>query len=250
MTAISIAVWQVLRHQSVDWIAILGLSVLICVLVFLAIWINSKSQREFDKQLDNTREEIRKDVSALIEAKIQPAAALPIEQPAPSQPENEVLSLLQKDATTLSMRLLEFLEAQGPPPQPKYTAEEIQRMSLAKSRQLIEAHDKDYDFACEYHFGGNAVEGVKSADELHKLMMARFMLLHPWYEKVRASYELEFRIEVERMNNRFAVEGLGDNILKVPVEGKMGRENIKAIASKLWELAYKVREKKVKIENS
>jgi pyruvate/2-oxoglutarate dehydrogenase complex dihydrolipoamide acyltransferase (E2) component len=80
-------------------------------------------------------------------------------------------------------------------------------------------------------------------------MMARFMLLDPWYEKVRASYELEFRTEVEKMYNRFSVEGLTDDVLKVPIQGKMGRENIRAIASKLWELAYKMREKGITIEN-
>jgi len=152
-------------------------------------------------------------------------------------------SALQWDALSLSLRLLNFIEAQGPPPQPKYSADEVRRMPL-------DMNDKDLDFACEFHFGGNVSDGgPQTSEELQKLMMARFMILDPWYEKVRASYALEFRSEVERMYNRFSIEGFTDDVLDVPVQGKMGRENIRAIASKLWELAYKVREKGISIEN-
>ena len=116
--------------------------------------------------------------------------------------------------------------------------------------QLIRKNNKDFDFACDFYFGGNITEGgPKTSEELQKLMMARFMLLDPWYEKVRAKYALEFRDEVERMYNRFSIEGLTDEVLHVPVQGKIGRENIRAIAWKLWELAYKIREKGVSIEN-
>jgi hypothetical protein len=52
------------------------------------------------------------------------------------------------------------------------------------------------------------------------------------------------------MNNRFVLEGLSDEILKVPIQGRMGRQNILAIASKLWELAYKFREKGISIEDT
>jgi hypothetical protein len=38
--------------------------------------------------------------------------------------------------------------------------------------------------------------------------------------------------------------------LKVPIQGRMGRQNILAIASKLWELAYKFREKGISIEDT
>ncbi|MGB6742390.1 MAG: hypothetical protein WBE38_01950, partial [Terracidiphilus sp.] len=144
-----------------------------------------------------------------------------------------------------------FITAQGPPPTPKYTREQIDAMSSSQTKKLIEKKDKDFDFACEFYYGGNISEGgPKTADQLHALMMARFMLLDPWYEKVRAGYELEFRSEVEATYNRFALEQLSDEILKVPIQGKMGRENVRAIASKLWELAYKLREKGVKIEEA
>lgn len=252
-----VALWQKLLHHSVDWYGILGLFVLTCALLFLAIRLSSRqskglSDREFNEKLDRTRKEIEAQVSSLIDAKINtPAVVNQAEQqevPAPTV--TKLISPLQDGALTLSMKLLSFIEAQGPPPIPKYTRKEIDLMPSAEMKSLILENDKDFDFACEYYYGGNIAEGgPQTADEMHKFMMARFMLLHPWYEKVRASYELEFRVEVERMYNRFAIEGLGDDILKVPVDGKMGRENIRAIASKLWELAYKVREKEVSIEN-
>jgi hypothetical protein len=161
------------------------------------------------------------------------------------------LSPLQQDALFLSTRLLDFIEAQGQPPQPKYTRAEIDRMSSAETERLLRAHDRDFDFACEFHFGGgNFFDGPRTADELSKLMTARFMLLDPWYEKVRASYDLQFRDEVEQMRNRFSVEGLPDDVLRVPVQGKMGRENIKAIASKLWELSYKLRDREISLEEA
>ena len=151
----------------------------------------------------------------------------------------------------LSERLLSFLEVQGSPPKPKYTREEIDKMSLAESRRLLDSNDGDYAFACEYHFGQNFDKGrCETPQQLAALMLARFMLLDPWYEKVRAGYEIEFRQEVEKMNNRFVLEGLSDEILKVPIQGRMGRQNILAIASKLWELAYKFREKGISIEDT
>lgn len=165
----------------------------------------------------------------------------------------EMFTPLQKDALSLALNLLDFIKAQGEPPKPKYTREQIERMSSEDTGRLIRANDKDFDFACEYWFGGadGVQDGVRTEDQLAKLLMARFRLLDPWYEKVTAGYELEYRQEVERMRHRFALEGLSDdNLLQVPIQGKLGRENIKSIAAKLWELAYKVREKGVVIENA
>jgi pyruvate/2-oxoglutarate dehydrogenase complex dihydrolipoamide acyltransferase (E2) component len=80
--------------------------------------------------------------------------------------------------------------------------------------------------------------------------MARFRLLDPWYEKITAGYNLEFRAEVERIHDRFAVEGIADESLKVPAQGRLARKEIRGIASKLWELAYKLRDKEVEIEEA
>lgn len=154
---------------------------------------------------------------------------------------NQALTPLQLDAMTLSMNLISFIEDQGPQPTPKYTLAEIHAMSSDQSRALIEGKDKDYDFSCEYHHGTLRGDGPYTASEIQTFTMARFMLLDPWYSKIKASYELRFRTEVETMRNRFAVEGLVEDLLRVPVEGKMGRESIRAIAAKLWELAYEVR---------
>jgi hypothetical protein len=67
--------------------------------------------------------------------------------------------------------------------------------------------------------------------------------LSPWYQKVDAKYAIEMKGKVETMRNRFAVEGMADSTLLLPVEGKDGEKTIRAIAAKLWELAYKLSEK-------
>jgi len=87
-------------------------------------------------------------------------------------------------------------------------------MPTEEMRSLIIAKDKDFDFSCEYHFAKFRRGAPQTADELQKQIMARFTLLDPWYETVRAKYELEYRTEVERMANRFAVEQLSDEILR------------------------------------
>jgi hypothetical protein len=167
--------------------------------------------------------------------------------------QSTIFSSLQMDALGLSAKLLDFIEQQGSPPVPKYTAEEIRSMALSKSRSLIESNDRDYDFACEFHFGGRdeAAQGDWSAVRFQTQMMARISLLDPWYEKVRASYALsKLGEEVKRMRDRFAVEGLVENDLNLPIEGAKARENIKKVAAYLWGLAYKIREKGIYIEDS
>lgn len=232
------------------------------VLLSLAVWLTSRknrglSEQELNEKFAQTRKEIESEVSRIIESKIHvDAPTIQESQPAQAKADDDdpiksLLSQLQTDALVLSVRLLAFIDAQGPPPKPKYSQEEILRMSSAETKRLILANNRDFDFACEYYYGGNvSEEGPRTSEELQKLMMARFMLLDPWYEKVRARYALEFGHEVEQMYNRFSIEGFTDDVLRVPVQGKMGRENIRAIASKLWELAYKVREKEVSIKDS
>ena len=98
-------------------------------------------------------------------------------QPEPKpDPLTALLSPLQRDALLLSERLLSFLEVQGSPPKPKYTREEIDKMSLAESRRLLDSNDGDYAFACEYHFGQNFDKGrCETPQQLAALMLARFM---------------------------------------------------------------------------
>src|ERR1035441_1630210 len=252
--------YERVRNLPIDWIVIVGIVIVSFALISVAVWAASRqskgfSEQELDKKLTQIRKEIESDVSQMIESKIHGTPAIRETESAPARvaddPVKPFLSQLQMDALVLSVKLLNFIEAQGPPPKPKYTQKEINKMSSTETKRFILANDKDFDFACEYYFGGNVTEGEpRTVEELQKLMMARFMLLDPWYEKVRASYALEFRQEVEQMYNRFSKEGLTDDVLQVSIQGKMGRENIRAIAPKLWELAYKMREKGVSIEDS
>ncbi|HZL50548.1 MAG TPA: hypothetical protein VFC37_06320 [Terracidiphilus sp.] len=159
------------------------------------------------------------------------------------------LSPLQIDALTLSTRLLQFIEAQGPPPIPKYTREQLDAMSSERWKALVQSGDKDFDFACEYYYGGNLDRTTpESRDEVHKQMNARAMLLHSWYQKIRAAYNLNFKKKVEEMYHRFVLEELAEQVLLVPDGIGMRKEDVLAIANKLWELAYKLREKGVVIE--
>jgi hypothetical protein len=245
-----------LRNIPLDWFLWWGLLGVSFVLVSLAIWIASRkgkslTQQELSQKFTEVQEQIESEVSRIIDDKLghvarpEPQGIAPLEQQSEPIPP---LSQLQKEAVLLSMRLLDFIEAQGQPPTPKYSRSQIEQMSSAEVKRLVSENNKDFDFACEFYYGGQT-GGPMTSEQLQTLMMARFMLLDPWYEQVRAKYALEFRDEVERMYNRFASEGLTDDVLHVPVQGKMGRENIRAIASKLWELAYKIREKGVSIEN-
>lgn len=112
------------------------------------------------------------------------------------------------------------------------------------------AHDRDFEFACEFYYGGASTDGPRNADQLERNILARTSLLDPWYDKISASYILQFQPTVERMRNQFRAAGEpdSDNALLMPVQGRSGRENIKAIARKLWELAYKIQEKEAVIE--
>lgn len=264
VTTLCVGIYQYVRHQNVDW---WGLLVLGCAAGFF-MWLvfkrhipqsdrENKLEKLPDLRLETERqqiEEIHKGEVHRIEVTHNAELSRARECYEQCKAEKKVLAeklelftTLQVDALSLSSRLLGFIEAQGKPPLPKYTREEIDRISLPESRRLIDAHDGDYAFACEYHFGQNFDKGMcDTAEQLAALMNARFMLMDPWYEKIRAGYDLEFRTQVEQIHNRFAIEGLSDDVLKVPVQGRMGIENICAIAKRLWELAFKLREKAVR----
>jgi hypothetical protein len=108
-------------------------------------------------------------------------------------------------------------------------------------RKLIEAEDGDWFEACTYYGTGDF---QLSAQGYSNQIIARCNRLLPWYEKVRARYALDFKDQVEKLHNRFAVEGASDDTLLIAIQGRDGIKKIKAIASKLWELAYTISEKR------
>jgi len=147
---------------------------------------------------------------------------------------------LQIDAIRLSADLLDFLKRIGPPPSPKYTAEDIEKMTSVQMRSLIDAHDGDFLEACEYYRPG----GIPfSPTQLESQLTSHMKRLFPWYQRVAASYALELQNKVETMRNRLAVEGMADSIFSLSVEGRDGEKTIRAMAAKLWELAFKLGEK-------
>jgi hypothetical protein len=150
------------------------------------------------------------------------------------------LSSLQIDAMRLSLELLDFLKRIGTPPAPKYTAAEIDNMTSARMKELIDANDGDFFEACEYYRAGRiAFNQAQSQSQL----TAQWTRLFPFYQKVAASYALTFKDKVEAMQHRFTIEGMADWVLSVPVQGAVAIENIRAIAAKLWELALRVSER-------
>ena len=108
--------------------------------------------------------------------------------------------------------------------------------------RLIESNDGDYSEACAYHDGDHRIFDLTS-DGLYRGIANRHTRMVPWYEKVRASYALEMRARVEEMRNRFSVEGLSDGDLLLPVENFDSTKNVRLIAAKIWELAFKLEEK-------
>jgi hypothetical protein len=150
------------------------------------------------------------------------------------------LTALQVEAMQLSSELLDFLRRLGPPPAPKYTAEEIDKMTGAQMEALIKANDGDFLEACEYYRPGGI---AFTRQGLENQLTSHWTRLLPWYRKVEAAYALELRSKVETMCNRFLMYGFSDNELPCPVEGRDAEKNIRTMASKFWELAYKVGEK-------
>jgi hypothetical protein len=151
-----------------------------------------------------------------------------------------VLNPLQIDALRLSTALLDFLIRLGPEPAPKYTAAEIDNMTSARMKELIDANDGDFFEACEYHRAGRL---AFNPAQLETQLTTRWTRLLPWYQKVASSYALEFESKVENLAHRFAIEGMSDQVLLLPVQGGHIVDTVQAIAAKLWELAYKIGEK-------
>src|SRR6266576_6163840 len=151
-----------------------------------------------------------------------------------------VLRPLQIDALQLSTNLLEFIKQLCVPPTPKYSRKQYERMPSEEMRKLINAQDGDWIEASIYYGAGNF---TLTAQAYEKEMVARWTRLFPWYEKVRARYALEFKEKVDKLNNRLAVEGIRDDSFSLPVADRDGVNNIRVIASKLWESAYAVAEK-------
>jgi hypothetical protein len=152
-----------------------------------------------------------------------------------------ILTPLQTEAIQLSTKLLEFVKELGEPPPPKYTREQFDNMHSGEMKKLCNAHDGDWLEAVEYYGNGQFLltqQGYSSE------IVARCNRLLPWYEKVKARYALEFKEKVETLSYRFAVEAVSDGKLLVPIQGRDGIKNIRAVASKLWELSYTVAEKR------
>jgi hypothetical protein len=151
-------------------------------------------------------------------------------------------SSLTSDALQLSIDLLRFLNKLGTEPAPKYTRDQLARLPGSETQRLIESNDGDYSEACAYHDGDHRIFDLTS-DGLYRGIANRHTRMVPWYEKVRASYALEMRARVEEMRNRFSVEGLSDGDLLLPVENFDSTKNVRLIAAKIWELAFKLEEK-------
>ena len=160
---------------------------------------------------------------------------------------------LQIEAMQLSIGLLKLVRRLGPEPTPKYSEYDINVMPEAQRRHLLTINDKDFRESCEYHFGeANAHSGgpMQTAEQLHASLMAHYRLFDPWYERVKAAFALECEADVERIRNRFIVEGISDDqILLTPREGREGVGTIKTMAAKLWEMTYKAGERVIENEN-
>ena len=113
-------------------------------------------------------------------------------------------------------------------------------MPSSEMKKLIQAEDGDSIEACTYYGTGDF---QLSTQGYSNQIIARCNRLLPWYEKVRARYALEFQQQVENLRNRFAIEGMSDRAYDASA-GQRCIKTIKAIASKLWELAYTVTEKR------
>src|ERR1017187_2228451 len=158
-----------------------------------------------------------------------------------AQPAQPGLSPLQIEALQLSGELLAFLKQLGPPPAPKYTAHEFHNMPASQMKALIEAKDGDFLEACEYYRPGDT---AFTRQRLENQITGRWMRLLPWYQKLEAAYTLKgFKEKVETLRNRFLLDGITDEVLLMPIEGKYGEQRIRNIAAKIWELAYKIGEK-------
>lgn len=163
-----------------------------------------------------------------------------------------ILDSLQIDALHLAEELLGFAKEVGPPPWPKYSRDQIRGMSMPNARRLIEEDDRDYSLACEFWFGERVDDPPNFRPDVESVVrgqLVRGSVQDPWIDKVRALFaERNFPSRIESVRNRFAIEGLSENDLNVPVGGLEARKAILRIAQELWMLAYKVREKEISLE--
>jgi hypothetical protein len=155
----------------------------------------------------------------------------------------ETFTPLQLDAVLLAQQLHVLLARLGPEPAPKYTRKELDEMSSSEHKRLVDSEDGDFAEAYEYHYGDQHSFNVTPRQH-ERTIRSRMNRLWPWYDKLSAGYALECKDAVERIRNRFAFEGLADSTLQLPVEGRDGVKNVRAIAAKLWEFAGKLEEKK------
>jgi hypothetical protein len=275
VTGLATALWEKLKHGSLDWVAIGGMFAL-TMFVVMSIFRKREptiatvdgileglpKQPEVNPQYwkpkwqrlqwaNAERERLESEVrrwKALYESNTAPEITEEMRQSIALQNRlielgrsiDGFLSPLQIEAIQLSTQLLDFLKQLGPPLAPKYTAQQFYNIPPAQMQALMDANDGDFLEACEYYRkDGNPF----SPAQLENQPIAHMTRLFPWYQRVSSSYALNFKGKVDIMRHRFAVEGLPDNIFLLPIEGKKGEKNIRSIAAKLWELAYKISEK-------
>jgi hypothetical protein len=155
---------------------------------------------------------------------------------------DDMFTPLQIEALQTSHDLLLFVESLGTPPEPKYTAKEIEQMSSAQAKALIQAEDGDYAEACEYHSTQGAWF-LRTAPGHAAALTGKWMRLFPWYQTTASRYALEFQPRVEVLRHRFTVEGITDDALLLPIDGRDGRRNVLSIAAALWSMTYRLKEK-------
>jgi hypothetical protein len=266
------AIWQVLHHNPADW-EFLGLMFAIgLALVIAALWKKSESEPRSthgdpidvsrvnpanDDQVRRLNESHKEEIRKL---EVSHNAYLSRAQESRRQCEEErraakeklaIFSPLQMDALQLSHDLMNYLIRMGGPPAPKYSLEDIERMSLAESKRLIETADGDYEDSMYFYYGDtHSHPRSTNPDAVARAITVRMRRLVPFYDKVRAGFELEFAERVKQLSNRLTLNGMADDRLALPIDGRRSVANIRTIAAALWEVAYKLAERKVPLESA
>jgi hypothetical protein len=267
-----VALWEKAKHASLDWLAIGGLFIIAAVITFFNFrknesaqpskqkpawqrlqWANSERERlEVEvKRLEGEVRRVTKDFAETsqqrdhFQQEYATAAnkVIQLEKALAARPELP-LTTIQVDAIKLASELLGLLNEMGTPPAPKWTTREIYKMPSDEMDRLTRSNDPDFIEACEMASNSNGL--FRLAEQGYTPQeIARCTRLFPYYDKLRARYELEFRQRIETMRNRLSVEGVSDgNGLLLQVEGKHAIQNIRAIASNLWKMAYTISERK------
>jgi hypothetical protein len=258
-----VAVWEKVKHGSLDWFAIGGMFLVASLLAFLSFskpkqssegkpqqwkpawqklqWANAERER-LQGEVRRWKEMYESTANPEITEEMRQSVAYQNKLIELGRSIEGILNPLQIEAIQLSAELLTFLKRLGPPPTPKYSAKDIENMPTAQMDALVRAEDGDFAEACEYYQGDGQLF-IQTANSYSNKITARWKRLLPWYQKLAASYALELKDKVETMRNRFIIEGFTDEVLLLPIEGKGGEKRVRAIAAKLWELAYRVGEK-------